>query len=468
MEGFDITGIDIVDAQVKLGYKHKFIQADILTLKGEDFRGFDVIWGSPPCRDFSTQTQANKGYPNRKPPNPEEGLKLIQCFRNFVKDAQPKIWLMENVQRLELFYPEKPILHFYVSKQGHRSLWGNINLPMMPDLRFNRNMEFDYLKLSYAQRSAARAMIPLACSQAFAKACKEELFKQNHVHVIPNMPSISFDKIVDWNAFEEYLLKNHNVRVARDYVSYAQKWEDCLRNGDLSKVLVLSPGRRRMVMASLAALAKFLGVYKDWQQLTERYSLKWAGRSSTDIILERFQKVEDPNEIFNWIKQVKQERPELTDFMDLMAITGMRMIEAFNCYNMIIQLSKEGRIAEYYKDQILEHYKFKDVFIRGNKKIFISFVPEQLINRIAKNEPLNSWMSVQKLVTKRGLPSRFSDVREAHATFLTKFLKDAEIDFLHGRVSTNVFMRNYFNPALIVDLSTRVFQAIQEIQEKIA
>jgi len=272
---------------------------------------------------------------------------------------------------------------------------------------------------------------------------------------------------LDWNAFEEYLLKNHNARVARDYVSYAQKWEDCLRNGDLSKVLVLSPGRRRMVMASLAALAKFLGAYEDWQQLTKRYSLKWAGRSSTDIILERFQKVKDPNEIFDWIKQVKEERPELTDFMDLMAITGMRMVEAFNCYNMIIQLSKEGRIAEYYKDQTLEHYKFKDVFIRGNKKIFISFVPGQLIDRIAGNSALVSWMSVQKLVTKRGLPSRFSDVREAHATFLTKFLKDAEIDFLHGRVSTNVFMRNYFNPALIVDLSTRVFQAIQEIQEKI-
>jgi len=284
---------------------------------------------------------------------------------------------------------------------------------------------------------------------------------------IQSMPGIVVDKVVDWNAFEDYLLKGHDVRVARDYVSYAQKWIDCLRSGDLSKVLVLSPGRRRMVMASLSALAKFLGAYQDWQQLTKRYSLKWAGRSSTDIILERFQKVKDPNEIFDWIKQVKEERPELSDFIDLMAITGMRMVEAFNCYNMIIQLSKEGKIIEYYKDQTLEHYKFKDVFIRGNKKIFISFTPEQLINRIAKNEPLNSWMSVQKLVTKQGLPSRFSDVREAHATFFTKYLKDSEIDFLHGRVSTNVFMRNYFNPALIVDLKTRVFQAIQEIEAKI-
>jgi len=256
--------------------------------------------------------------------------------------------------------------------------------------------------------------------------------------------------------------------VARDYVSYAQKWKDCLISEDLSKVQVLSAGRRRMVMASLSALAKFLGAYKDWQQLTERYNLKWAGKSSTDIILERFQKVENPDEIFDWIKQVKQERPELTDFMDLIGITGMRMVEAVDCYNLLIQLSQEDKVSDYYNRQgaVLEHYKFKDTFIRGNKKVFISFVPEQLINRIVENEPLTSWMSVQKLVTKRGLHSRFSDIREAQGTFLTKFLKDAEIDFLHGRVSTNVFMRNYFNPALIADLKTRVFQAIHELQEK--
>ncbi len=52
MEGFDVLGIDIEDMPSK-GYKHKFLRTDIRDLKGEDFRGYDVIWGSPPCRDFS-------------------------------------------------------------------------------------------------------------------------------------------------------------------------------------------------------------------------------------------------------------------------------------------------------------------------------------------------------------------------------------------------------------------------------
>jgi len=144
-------------------------------LKGEDFRGYDVVWGSPPCRDFSTQTQANKGYPDRKPPNPNEGLEIIEGFRKFVADAQPKIWLMENVTRLEVFYKEKPVLHFYTSRNGKRTLWGNIAFPLQADIRPQRNLEFDYVKLSYRLRSATRARIPLACSRAFARACKEAL-----------------------------------------------------------------------------------------------------------------------------------------------------------------------------------------------------------------------------------------------------------------------------------------------------
>jgi len=48
----------------------------------------------------------------------------------------------------------------------------------------------------------------------------------------------------------------------------------------------------------------------------------------------------------------------------------------------------------------------------------------------------------------------------------TRYINPAEIDFLQGRVSGSVFMRNYFNPALISDLKERVFKGIQEIAQK--
>jgi len=46
-------------------------------------------------------------------------------------------------------------------------------------------------------------------------------------------------------------------------------------------------------------------------------------------------------------------------------------------------------------------------------------------------------------------------------------LTPPEIDFLHGRVSASVFMRNYFNPAWITDLAQRTLKAIEEILTKI-
>jgi len=103
-----------------------------------------------------------------------------------------------------------------------------------------------------------------------------------------------------------------------------------------------------------------------------------------------------------------------------------------------------------------------------SKKAFISFVPIALVNKISDNHPLKSNYSVQQLIYKRGIKKlRFADIRETHASFMTKYLKQPEIDFLHGRVSANVFMSNYFNPKLIADLKTRAFQGIQEIQAKI-
>jgi intergrase/recombinase len=92
-----------------------------------------------------------------------------------------------------------------------------------------------------------------------------------------------------------------------------------------------------------------------------------------------------------------------------------------------------------------------------------------LIEKIRLNEPLpNSRYAIEQRIRKRGLPLKFSDVREANATFLTKYLRREEIDFIQGRVSSNVFMEHYFNPSLISDLKERVFKAIAEIETKIS
>lgn len=62
---------------------------------------------------------------------------------------------------------------------------------------------------------------------------------------------------------------------------------------------------------------------------------------------------------------------------------------------------------------------------------------------------------------------KFGDIREIHGTLLTRYLNEMEINFLHGRVSSSVFMRNHFSPVLISDLKERAFRGVHEILSKI-
>jgi len=47
-------------------------------------------------------------------------------------------------------------------------------------------------------------------------------------------------------------------------------------------------------------------------------------------------------------------------------------------------------------------------------------------------------------------------------------IPESEINFLHGRIGTSVFMQNYFNIAWIRDLKKRLFAGIKQILEEIS
>ena len=175
LEGFDVTGIDIVDAPKLLGYKHKFIQADILTLKGEDFRGYDVIWGSPPCRDFTqlpSQSTTKKGIFRewKIPKSAEKGVKLVVAFRQFIIDAEPTFWILENVKGLRTHLSLPRFCTYLGYNRRYRCFWGNFPPFLMSKTNVSLQQSFNS-----KVRSWERAKIPLPCGKAFAQACKEKL-----------------------------------------------------------------------------------------------------------------------------------------------------------------------------------------------------------------------------------------------------------------------------------------------------
>ena len=284
---------------------------------------------------------------------------------------------------------------------------------------------------------------------------------------IASAPDLNVSEI-DWSAYREWLDQNLSSAYARDVYNYSRKYADCLLKMDLSELLKIRRTKRTNIVKALSNLAKFLGLHDEFLKLMHSYAMEWGGKSSDDIVIERLTKVKDPDEVFEWIRQVKEKRPDLAEFMDLMAISGMRLVEAVESYNLIIKLAKEGKLNKYYNEEkgTLEHFHFTDKFLRKGKKTFVSFVPKDLIQRITEKEKLNKY-SIQTVIKRKGLPLRFGDIRELHGTLLTKTHSESEINFLHGRVGTSVFMQNYFNPVWINDLKQRTFKAIAEIKERI-
>ncbi|MBS7637047.1 hypothetical protein KEJ37_06950, partial [Candidatus Bathyarchaeota archaeon] len=265
------------------------------------------------------------------------------------------------------------------------------------------------------------------------------------------------------------LRRNFSLGYAKDLLNYSRRFSHVLFGGEASELFRLSEGVRKSAMASLANLAKFLGVYEDWKRLVKSYGLKWSAGKAEDFILKRMANADSNGEVFEWVKLVKAKVPQLSGFLDFMALSGLRLREAVNSWNLIMDLAENGRLNEYYdsEKEALEHYKFKAMFIRRSKKVFVTFLPKRFIEKIAGGEKFTVYQLNNYVRRDYKLKSRFSDMREFWATFMTKWLSQSEIDFLQGRISGSVFMRNYFNPALISDLKERVFKGLAEIQSKL-
>jgi intergrase/recombinase len=284
---------------------------------------------------------------------------------------------------------------------------------------------------------------------------------------LPPCEAFSMEEI-DWNEFKRFLSKSCSEKTAGDRIRYAKKYGFCLANRDFSVLNSLSDSKRTHSLKALSLLSKFLGVYDDFRRLKEAYGLKWRNMNAEELILSRMQKTRENGSVINWVKEVKVKLPLLEIFMDFYLISGLRFNEAIKSYDLIIELSAKGDLDRYYDNekQVLEHYRFKSLFIRRTKKVFLSYVPDRTIRKICRKEKLSVFQVVH-LIRRKLLQSRFGDVREYFASFMTGFLNPAEIDFLQGRVSTSVFMRNYFNPALIKDFGERAFKGINELQAKI-
>jgi len=179
LEGFDVTGVEI-EPRIAALYKHRVIVSDVCALDPHDFKGYDLIVGSPPCRDFCIIART-LGHRWKDPPDPEgRGMKLINAFLNFVKIAEPKYWLMENSILARKYIPLKERQLTRLGKGMPRCFWGNypsflITRDFTKTISGNNKRLEDPKGVSRFMKPFVRAKIPLPVARALGTAVRQAI-----------------------------------------------------------------------------------------------------------------------------------------------------------------------------------------------------------------------------------------------------------------------------------------------------
>lgn len=132
-EGFMMVGIELIPIAAEK-YREAGHQPIIADMRSPPIRDvhFDLIVGSPPCRDFSTIARLY-GHTWKRPPDPEgTGMELVTAFLNFVKEMKPRYWAMENVPDLRNYLDVKARMTTKIGEHMRRSFWGNFPAFLVP------------------------------------------------------------------------------------------------------------------------------------------------------------------------------------------------------------------------------------------------------------------------------------------------------------------------------------------------
>jgi intergrase/recombinase len=214
-------------------------------------------------------------------------------------------------------------------------------------------------------------------------------------------------------------------------------------------------------------LSKFLGIHEEYKLKLKNHGIKWI---NNDDSFNSFLRIINNNHsnLGEWYKAAQSIlRDNERLWLRFNLLTGLRKQESINSFNLIIKLSNENKLGEYFNKElgILEHFKYGDMFLRQTKKVYISIVTKDLISEICNSQEV-SYSAVRKRLTSNKQTLRIKELRSYYATYLRTHGLIAElVDLLQGRISKSVFARHYLKVDDFKALVTQVL-AITENLEK--
>jgi intergrase/recombinase len=268
---------------------------------------------------------------------------------------------------------------------------------------------------------------------------------------------------IEWNDFEEWL-KGHLARnYAQDVLRYSKKYADILSNNNTGRLFTLSKDKQRLVMSALSNLSKFLGIYQQWKECIKNIGLKWAKEDTFGSFIRIMNN--NHSDLLEWYRKasnILNDDEKL--YLKFMLLSGLRKNEGIQSFNLIIELHREGRLGDYFNENLslLEHYKFKQ-FLRNTKNAYISIIPKDLVAQIAHSKQV-SYSAIRKCLEKNRLKLRIKELRSLYASFMVKHnIISEEVDLLQGRVSKSVFVRHYLKESPL-ELGDRIFKALADLE----
>ena len=269
---------------------------------------------------------------------------------------------------------------------------------------------------------------------------------------------------MNWDKYKEYLSANLRPNTARLTLKYGKKYSYVLERMDIKDLLVLPPAKQRHIMKALANLAKYNGVYEQWNSLRRQHKLKWSSTYTLDIFERIMNNGTSYDKMLEYVKQVLAVLPRShANVVIFGTLTGLRPVEACNSVRLI-----HTDLPNYLNSDlfILEHFKWKDIFIRSTKKSFISVMTDRLL-QIAKTADPQSYTSIYAYLHKRHLPMRMNYCRKIFGTHLRYCGIESEmVNLLEGRISPDIFVRNYWSPNMKQDID-RIRNAIDSLADQL-
>jgi hypothetical protein len=227
--------------------------------------------------------------------------------------------------------------------------------------------------------------------------------------------------------------------------------------------------KRIHIMKAISSLARFSGQVPAWYEIKQRYNLTWStGNEKLDAFQRFFDDGKSLDSMLQWVRDALKILPaQMGEAIKWSTLTGLRTAESLQAIRLI---NDPIAFKTYYDSdrQILQHFKFPELFLRRTKTVYITIVDNELL-RIAQNAASNP-LSYDRIryacAASGGLDFHMAYCRKIYASWLRQSgIENEIVDLLQGHVPKTVFARHYFTPNL--DYRDKVIRTLAKLKKQI-